>query len=114
MSRVSVNARDDPVTVYWRPGCPYCFFLRFKLRRFGISVREVNIWEDPTGAVVVREIAGGSETVPTVTVGDVAMVNPSARRVVDELVRVAPELVGGSSATRSGRPRSPWRARRSW
>ncbi len=107
--RIPMSATDSAVTVYWRPGCPYCFLLRFKLRRFGISVREVNIWEDPTGAAVVREIAGGNETVPTVTIGDVAMVNPSARRVVDELVRVAPELAGGPSAAR--RPSSPWRAR---
>ena len=103
----------SPVTLYWRPGCPYCLLLRLKLRRFGVSVREINIWEEPTAAALVREIAGGSETVPTVTVGDVAMVNPSARRVIDELVRVAPELAGESSVARSGRPRSRWRARRS-
>jgi len=104
---------DSPVTLYWRPGCPYCLHLRFKLRRLGISAREVNIWEDPTGAAEVREIADGSETVPTVTVGDVSMVNPSARRIVDELARVAPDFAGGSSLARSGRLRSPWRARRS-
>ena len=113
MSRVPVNATDSPVTVYWRPGCPYCFLLRFKLRRSGISVREVNIWEDPSGAAAVREIANGNETVPTVTIGDVAMINPSARRVLDELVRVAPELAGGSSTAGSGRPRSRWHTRRS-
>jgi glutaredoxin len=113
MSRVPVNATDGPVTVCWRPGCPYCFLLRFKLRRFGISVHEVNIWEDPTGAALVREVANGNEMVPTVTIGDVAMINPSARRVVDELVRVAPELAGGSSRAKWGRPRSRWHTRRS-
>lgn len=109
----TMSVTESPVTLYWRPECPYCLFLRFKLRRCGISVREVNIWEDPSGAALVREIAGGSETVPTVTVGDVAMVNPSARRVIDELVRVAPALVDRPSSARSGRPRSRWRARRS-
>jgi glutaredoxin-like protein len=113
MSRVPVNATDSPVTVYWRPGCPYCFLLRFKLRRSGISVREVNIWEDPSGAAAVREIANGNEAVPTVTIGDVAMVNPSAHRVIDELVRVAPDLAGGSSTAGAGGARSRWRARRS-
>ena len=108
-----MSATDSPVTVYWRPGCPYCFLLRFKLRRSGISVREVNIWEDPSGAAAVRKIANGNETVPTVTVGNVAMVNPSAHRVIDELVRVAPELAGESSRARSGRARSRWNTRRS-
>ena len=32
-------------------------------------------------AAVVRSVANGNETVPTVTVGDVSMVNPSARHV---------------------------------
>ena len=47
-SPIAMSATDSPVTVYWRPGCPYCFLLRFKLRRSGISVREVNIWKDPS------------------------------------------------------------------
>jgi mycoredoxin len=32
------------VTVFWRPGCPYCWRLRSKLRRAGVQVDEVNIW----------------------------------------------------------------------
>jgi hypothetical protein len=44
----------------------------------------VNIWEDPEAAAFVRSVARGNETVPTVTVGDVALVNPS----VGELQRV--------------------------
>lgn len=72
----------DVVTVYWRPGCPYCSALRFGLRRAELPVREVNIWDDPSAAEFVRSVAGGNETVPTVTVGSVSMVNPSARQVV--------------------------------
>jgi len=73
------------VTVYWRPGCPYCMWLRFGLRRARVGATEVNIWEDADGAATVRSITGGDEIVPTVTVGSVALVNPSARRVIAEI-----------------------------
>ena len=69
------------VVVYTRPGCPYCFTLRAGLRRAGVAFREINIWEDPGAAAFVRSVAGGNETVPTVTVADHSMVNPSARHV---------------------------------
>lgn len=69
------------ITVYTRPGCPYCMKLRFGLRRARMEFHEVNIWDDPSAAAFVRSVANGNETVPTVTVGDVSVVNPSARRV---------------------------------
>lgn len=47
-----------PVTVYWRPGCPYCRRLRGDLRRIGLPAREVNIWEDGLSAVPPRAPAG--------------------------------------------------------
>ena len=83
---------SDPreVVVYTRPGCPYCLLLRARLRRAGLAFREVNIWEDPDAAAFVRSVAGGNETVPTVVVGHVRMVNPSARRV-----RAAATRAGG-------------------
>lgn len=80
------------VTMYWRPGCMFCAALRRRMRSAGIPVAEVNIWDDPGAAAFVRSVAGGNETVPTVTVGGTAMVNPPVSRVVAELVRVAPEL----------------------
>ncbi|GGZ95873.1 hypothetical protein GCM10010371_64960 [Streptomyces subrutilus] len=71
-----------PVTVYWRPGCPYCVRLRLRLRVARVPYRKVNIWRDPGAAAFVRGVADGNETVPTVVVGDgPAMVNPSLRRV---------------------------------
>ncbi len=65
------------VTVYWRPGCPFCMSLRMGLKRSHTPFREVNIWDDREAAMFVRSVANGNETVPTVTVGDVALVNPS-------------------------------------
>jgi glutaredoxin len=41
-----------------------------------------NIWDDPDAAAFVRSVADGNETVPTVVVGDRAMVNPSFQAVV--------------------------------
>ena len=69
------------IVLYTRPGCPYCLTLRAGLRRSGLAFREINIWDDPDAAAFVRSVADGNETVPTVVVGDVHMVNPSARRV---------------------------------
>lgn len=94
-------ATDPTVTVFWRPGCPYCSSLRRRLRGTGVPFDEVNIWNDPGAAAYVRSVAGGNETVPTVRIGEVAMVNPSAKRVVTELGRVAPHVVAGLAPGRS-------------
>lgn len=56
--------------------------LRVGLRRAGVEFDEVDIWSDPAAAEFVRSVAGGCETVPTVTVGDEALVNPPAPAVV--------------------------------
>ncbi len=69
------------VLVYWRPGCWYCTDLRSQLERAGIVYRPVDIWQDPAAAARVRSIADGNETVPTVVIGEHALVNPSVRDV---------------------------------
>ena len=74
-------ATSDPVTVYTRPGCPYCFMLRRGLQRRGVAFTEVNIWENPDAAAAVRAVADGNETVPTVHVAGQWLVNPRAGRV---------------------------------
>ena len=81
------------VVVYWRPGCPYCSSLRSQLRRAGVPTTEINIWDDPAAAAEVRRHAAGNETVPTVVVGDDALVNPSAKMVVALTVRAGIALV---------------------
>lgn len=74
------------VTLYWRPGCPYCIRLRARLRLARIPYRKVDIWRDPDAAAFVRSVADGNETVPTVVVGDgPAMVNPSLGRIREAL-----------------------------
>lgn len=73
---------DRVVEVYWRPGCPYCRMLRRRLRRSGLNLRGVNIWEDPEAAARMRSVADGNQTVPTVFIAEHAMVNPTARQVL--------------------------------
>lgn len=76
----------EPVTVYWRPGCPFCMRLRRGLRKAGIGTTDVDIWSDPEAAAVVRGFAGGNETVPTVVVAGRGLVNPSVAEVRAALV----------------------------
>jgi glutaredoxin len=80
-----VTPSTDEITFYWRPGCMFCMLLGRKLDKLDVPVNRVNIWEDAAAAATVREITGGDETVPTVVVGDVALVNPRVGEVVDAL-----------------------------
>jgi glutaredoxin-like protein len=70
------DTEQAPVTVYSRPGCPYCYLLRRGLRRRDVAFTEVNIWIDPDAAAAVRAVADGNETVPTVHVAGQWLVNP--------------------------------------
>lgn len=91
------------VTLYWRPGCGFCHALRRELDRAGLERAEVNIWDDASAAALVRSVARGNETVPTVFVGDSALINPSCREVL--------AAVGAPTAP-DGSPGSQGRARR--
>lgn len=97
------------VTVFWRPGCPWCARLRRGLRRARIATVERNIWEDADAAATVRAAAGGNETVPTVVIGDVALVNPSlaaVRRALVEASRGAAQVQAWATPPR-GAPTAP-------
>jgi glutaredoxin len=104
-------AGDSPVTVLWRPGCPYCAMLLRGLARTGLAFDRIDIWEHPEAAAWVRTVAEGDETVPTVRVearphaasdtgpgadawpDAVALVNPSPRAVLDAVARLAPDAL---------------------
>lgn len=100
---------ETGVQFYWRPGCPFCMSLRRGLRRRGIEIEPVNIWEDPRAAARVRAVADGNETVPTVFLGDRALVNPSVAQVESLIRQAAPHLAARLDA-QPGR-RRPWRKR---
>ena len=79
-----------PITVFWRPGCAFCSSLLFRLEQTDLVYRTVNIWEDDDARAFVRSVANGSETVPTVVVGERAMVNPSFRALRAAVSATAP------------------------
>lgn len=82
----------DAVTVYWRPGCGFCMGLLRSLDRAGLEPGTTHdIWEDEDAAAFVRSVTGGSETVPTVVVGETALVNPSGQEVLRALAEIAPD-----------------------
>lgn len=83
----------DAVDVYWRPGCGFCMMLDRRLAEAGVPMAKHNIWDDPAHAEIVRRWADGNETVPTVVIGDVGLVNPSADEVIGVLSTAAPHLV---------------------
>lgn len=87
------NDPGSEIVVYWRPGCGFCAMLFRKLDRLGVPHRRVDIWSDPDGAATVRSLADGNETVPTVVVGPVSMVNPSADDVLVAATEHAPGAV---------------------
>ena len=63
------------------------------LDRARIGVTKRNIWEDPEAAAVVRSLADGNETVPTVRIGARGLVNPPVDEVARLLREVAPQLL---------------------
>lgn len=92
-----VDGRVEAIEVFWRPGCPFLDGLGRNLDEAGVPTNLRNIWENPDDAAIVRSIADGHETVPTVIIGPVALVNPSARLVMATLREHAPHLLGADS-----------------
>lgn len=77
--------------------------MRAAIRRLGVPLRAVNIWEDDDGAAFVRSVAGGNETVPTVVVGGRALVNPSSSQLRALLAAEAPQLLAEAPGRGAGR-----------
>lgn len=104
-SDASAQSAAPPVlTVYWRPGCPFCSSLFNQLDRAQISYETANIWEDLAAAAAVRSIANGNETVPTVTLGEAGMVNPDLHEIMAAAAELAPHLIpDGYEAPQPGR-----------
>ena len=82
------SANERGVTIYWRPGCPYCMVLGARVRKHSGRATWVNIWEDPEAAAYVRSVNGGNETVPTVVIDGVPHTNPRPGLVRAALARL--------------------------
>ena len=78
----------DAITpvVLWRPHCPFCRMLFLGIERHGLEVELRNIWEDDEARALLNQRIG-SETVPSVLVGDEILLNPS----ITELMAVVRE-----------------------
>lgn len=70
-----------PVTVYYKPGCPYGIRLFAALRIRRIAYRPVRFRDDEEGAAAVRALNGGNEISPTVVVNGAWLTNPRASEV---------------------------------
>ena len=86
---------DAAIVLFWRPGCGFCSSLERSLHRTGVPYERVNIWDEPAAAAFVRSVANGNEVVPTVRVGSVALVNPSADAVLHLARAEVPAVVAG-------------------
>jgi hypothetical protein len=64
--------------------------LERSLGKLEIPLTKHNIWDNPADAEFVRSVASGNETVPTVRIGQISLVNPSAKEVVAAAAREFP------------------------
>lgn len=86
---------DTPATItfFWRPYCGFCGRLERQLEALGLPLERRNIWEDDEARAFVRSVARGNETVPTVRVGGISLVNPRPAQVVAAIESEAPHLL---------------------
>lgn len=84
---------SDEIVVFWRPGCIFCSSLLHQLDDREIPHRRVNIWDDASAAAQVRAAADGNETVPTVAVGPVMLVNPGVHAILSTAAEHVPSAV---------------------
>lgn len=93
MSSEETSVEETLVEVFWRPGCGACRAMRVTLAEAGVAADWHKVWEDRDASALVRSVASGNETVPTLVIGGRAHVAPSPRRALEEISRAAPHLV---------------------
>jgi mycoredoxin len=107
MSQASSADTTTGIDLYWRPGCGFCSMLQRKMDKLGIERNEHNIWDDPSQAAVVRKYANGNETVPTVVIDGIGLVNPSSKQLLGYLAEnhphLLPEDVASEQSSSAGR-----------
>lgn len=94
------------ITVYWRPGCPFCARLRRQLDRAGLPADWIDIWQDP------RAAAGRMREVDRIMIDEldidlVQMIENAGRNLADLAQRPYPH-----DRCRAGRGRRQRRHRR--
>ena len=85
-----MSASTASVTMYSTPWCGYCHRLKSQMDREGIAYSVVDIEQDPYAALVVEQVNGGNQTVPTLVYSDgTAQTNPSLAQVKEKLAALA-------------------------
>lgn len=85
-----MSASTASVTMYSTPWCGYCHRLKSQMDREGIAYSVVDIEKDPDAALVVEQVNGGNQTVPTLVYSDgTAQTNPSLAQVKEKLAALA-------------------------
>lgn len=87
------EAAPAVISVHWRAGCGFCSSLFRALDRHGVPHERIDIRADPEAAARVRAVARGHETVPTVFVGEVPLVNPTVHEVLAVASHEVPDAV---------------------
>ena len=67
--------------------------LERRLTDANVPFAKFNIWEGSDHAAFVRSVADGNETVPTLRIGEVSLVNPSLEQVLATMATETPDLV---------------------
>ena len=52
------------VTIYTKPGCPYCAAAKEDLLRRGVDYEEIDVYATPGARETVAELTGGRPIVP--------------------------------------------------
>lgn len=74
------------ITMFSTVWCGYCKRLKKQLETKGISYTEINIEDTPGTALLVENLNGGNQTVPTVIYPDgSSATNPSLKDVMAKL-----------------------------
>ncbi len=78
------------ITMYTTPWCGYCHRLKSQMDREGIGYEIVDIEQVPDAALIVEQVNGGNQTVPTLVYTDgSAHTNPSLAQVKEKLTALA-------------------------
>jgi mycoredoxin len=67
--------------MYTTSRCGYCVLLKRYLDYRGIDYQEINVEDEPELQRQLEEWTGGYQTVPTVRIGELVLVNPRGPEV---------------------------------